>query len=194
MLLGPRVLSYVQRNNFFKIFKKFLKLSKCSRLSKISRFSRNVQDLKILKVLIVLIEFQILKILKYSWKSWKYWKKCFVGHVWGYCFGPILSECLVDILKYRRKTFAIFPKGYFEILSRHPDKSFTYWSCTLSIVTGCGHVKGCCFAKKVTCLQTVLTAPLCRWGAKTVPLGAPNYGQPNSSPGGAVSAPLFFFR
>ena len=28
-------------------------------------------------------------------------------------------------------------------------------------------------------LFCVKTAPLCRWGAKTVPLGAPNYGQPN---------------
>ncbi len=37
-----------------------------------------------------------------------------------------------------------------------------------------------------------LTAPLCRWGAKTVPLGSPNYGQPNSIPRGAVSAPFFF--
>ena len=34
-------------------------------------------------------------------------------------------------------------------------------------------------------------APLCRWGAKTVPLGAPNYGQPNSTLRGAVSAPFF---
>ncbi len=33
--------------------------------------------------------------------------------------------------------------------------------------------------------------PLCRWGAKTVPLGEPNYGQPNSSPRGADSAPFF---
>ena len=24
--------------------------------------------------------------------------------------------------------------------------------------------------------------PLCQWGAKTVPLGEPNYGQPNSTP------------
>ncbi len=38
----------------------------------------------------------------------------------------------------------------------------------------------------------VKTAPLCRLGAKTVPLGAPNYGQPNSTPRGAVSAPFFF--
>ena len=30
-----------------------------------------------------------------------------------------------------------------------------------------------------------------RWGAKTVPLRAPNYGQPNNSPRGAVSAEFF---
>ena len=37
----------------------------------------------------------------------------------------------------------------------------------------------------------VKTAPLCRWGAKTVPQGAPNYGQPNSTPRGAVLSPFF---
>ncbi len=32
--------------------------------------------------------------------------------------------------------------------------------------------------------------PLCRWGPKTVPLGEPYYGQLNSTPCGAVSAPF----
>ena len=40
-------------------------------------------------------------------------------------------------------------------------------------------------------VPTTKKAPLCRWGAKTVLLGAPNYGQPNSTPRGAVSAPFF---
>ncbi len=45
--------------------------------------------------------------------------------------------------------------------------------------------------KKTPLCIGVKTAPLCRWGAKTVPLGAPNYGQPNSTPRSAVSAPFF---
>ncbi len=35
------------------------------------------------------------------------------------------------------------------------------------------------------------TLSLCRWGTKTVPLGEPNYGQPNSARRGTISAPFF---
>ncbi len=40
-------------------------------------------------------------------------------------------------------------------------------------------------------LLLLQTAPFFQRGAKTVLLGAPNYGQPNSTPRGAVSAPFF---
>ncbi len=46
--------------------------------------------------------------------------------------------------------------------------------------------QGYCFQ-----LFCVKTAPLCQWGAKTVPLLAPNYGQPNSTPTGCCFGILF---
>ncbi len=48
--------------------------------------------------------------------------------------------------------------------------------------------RGVLFLNNHVCVKTV---HLCRWGTKTVPLGEPNYGQPNSVPRGIVLAPFF---
>ncbi len=48
------------------------------------------------------------------------------------------------------------------------------------------------FSEGFSTFFCVKTAPLCRWGAKTVLLGALNYGQPNSTPIGLLFWHPFF--